>query len=188
MFDRSHEVSASTTSSSISTIRTPLDLQDAFDEACHAPRALSALIKTARLSHFDPGECRDGSLADHIAQDLQWGLSKLIDLCIDSQARIVDSYVARYQDSDEHLLKKVNATLKQVKAGWYGNDQVKMKMELTTALACTSIVAQRGDMLAGHAMELEGRIKALLKEKQPANGGKNQPAAPPDQQGQGVAA
>ncbi|ADW16455.1 hypothetical protein Despr_0271 [Desulfobulbus propionicus DSM 2032] len=186
MFDRSQEVSASTTSSSIPTIRTPLDLQDAFDEACHAPRALSALIKTARLSYFDPGECRDGSLADHIAQDLQWGLSKLIDLCIDEQARIVAGYVDRYQDSDEHLLRKVTATLEQIKTGWYGNDQVKM--ELTRALACTAIVAQRGDMLSSHAMELEGRIKALLKEKQPANGGKKQPTAPPDQQGQGVAA
>lgn len=186
MIDRSQAVTASPTSSSIPAIHTPFDLQDAFDEACHAPRALSALIKTARLSHFDPGECREGSLADHIAQDLQWGLSKLIDLCIDNQARIIDSYVARYQDSDERLLRGVNATLEQIKAGWYGDDQVKM--ELTRAMACTTIVAQRGDMLAGYALELNGRIKALLNEKQPASGGKKQPAAPPDQQGQGVAA
>jgi len=158
MLDHSKEVS---TPSPIPAIRTPLELLDAFEEACHAHRALSALIGTARLAQFDSGECYAGTPAIQIASNLQWGLSKLMDMCVDSQSRIINSYAARYQNSDENLLRKVKATLEQVKAGCFRGD--KLKMELTAAMGITQVVVQRGDMLASHARELEPVIEGMLK-------------------------
>ncbi len=179
MFERSHEVSASSTSSSIPTIRTPLDLHDAFEAACHAPRALSALIKTARLAQFDSGECRTSSLADQIADDLQGGLSKLIDLCIDDQARIIEAYVAQYQDSDEYLLENAERKISHAKAGFFTGST--LQKELCEAESLCETVIGRNGYLVDRAEAILHRLlnEELYKCVVPSKRRENQPAAPP---------
>ncbi len=188
MFDRSHEVSASSTPSSIPTIRTPLDLQDAFEEACHAPRALSALIKTARLAQFGAGECNRATLADQLANDLQWGLSKLIDLCIDNQARIIDSYLAQYQDSDECLLEKAEQKIHNAKAGAYSGSNLTRELQEAESL-CETVIGRNGYLVDKAEVILSNLLnEGLYKCVVPSKRGDKQPTAPPDHQGQGVAA
>jgi hypothetical protein len=187
MFDRSHEVSASTTSSSIPTIRTPLDLQDAFDEACHAPRALSALIKTARLSQFSSGECSTGSLADQIADDLQFGLSKLIDLCIDSQTSIIESYVAQYRDSDENLLEEAEHKIRRAKDGFFTGST--LQKELCEAERLCETVIGRNGYLVDRAEAILHRLlnEELYKCVVPSKRRENQPAPSADPRSEEVA-
>lgn len=189
MFDRSQEVSASITPSSIPAIRTPLDLQDAFEAACHAPRALSALIRTARLAQFDAGECSKGTaLADQLADDLQWGLSKLIDLCIDSQTRIIDSYVAQYQESDECLLEKAEQKIHSAKSGAYSGSNLLRELQEAENL-CETVIGHNGYLVDKAEVMLSSLLnEGLYKCVVPSKGRNKQPAGTPDQQGQGVAA
>lgn len=189
MFDHSQEVSASSTPSSIPTIRTHLDLQDAFDEACHAPRALSALLRTARLSQFDAGECSKGTtLADQLANDLQWGLAKLIDLCIDSQTRIIDSYVAQYQESDECLLEKAEQKIHSAKSGAYTGSNLLRALQEAESL-CETVIGHNGYLVDKAEVILSNLLnEGLYKFVVPSKRGNKQPAGTPDQQGQGVAA
>lgn len=183
MLDRSQGVE---TTSQIPPIRTPFDLQEALEEERYAIRALSELIKTARLSAFDSEWAEKGSLAYTIAQDLQFGLSKLLGICIDRQATIVDSYVDQYKDSDEYLLKHAETRLRMAEEGAFRPEGIKL--ELTKALGVTTVVVQRGGYLADAAKALETRIVDRLKKCQAGKGSKTHPATPPDPQDMEAAA
>lgn len=98
MFDRSHEVSASSTSSKLPANCTPTDLYNALSEDRAALLAFGELLRTARLSEFDQGMFSTALSADKVAEERQHGLARLLNLCLESQQRIIDSYLEQYQN------------------------------------------------------------------------------------------
>ena len=98
MSDRSHEVSASSTPSKLPANSTPTDLYDALYEDRAALLALGELLRTARLSEFDRGMFSSALSGDQMAEERQHGLARLLNLCIESQQRILDSYLEQYQN------------------------------------------------------------------------------------------
>lgn len=98
MFDRSQEVSASITSSKLPANSTPTDLYDALYEDRTALLTLGELLRTARLSEFDRGMFSSALSADKMAEERQHGLARLLNLCLESQQRILDSYLEQYQN------------------------------------------------------------------------------------------
>nr|WP_320010595.1 hypothetical protein [uncultured Desulfobulbus sp.] len=185
MFDCSQEV-PTTTSFHLPANCTPIELQEALHEANNAIRALSELVKSASLSWFDPQPLTRGSKAHRIAQDLQSGLGQLIDLCTERNERIIEGYVAQYEDSAAYKLKQAEQIADMASHGAFGKETVE---RLTDALSKTSAVLQGDGSLTDktRAKAIETIILELMKKWQPAKSSKKKPATLADQRGEEVA-
>lgn len=168
MSDRFQGVETTSATSQIPDPCNPFELREELDESRTALLALSELLKSASLSYFDSEQYLRGSIGYQRANNAQRGLSRLIDLCIDSQARIIDSYVDQYQESDAYLLKSAEAIVYMAQRGAYENSD---NDHLTEALSNTSTVLQRNGDLHNkvRAKDLETIISDLMKKRQPAH-------------------
>ncbi|MGD9947671.1 MAG: hypothetical protein AB7U29_04225 [Desulfobulbus sp.] len=186
MFDRSHEVSASSTTSKLPSNCTPLDLQEAFEEELYASRALVELVKTASLSRFDPGELDFTSPSGQIAQDLQYGLSKLIDLCINCQVSLIDSYVEQYKNSDEYLLDEAEIKISNAKAGAYTGSNLLRELKEAESL-CETVIGRNGHLVERAENIFSKLLNAeLYKCVVPSKKRESQPTPSADQRGEEV--
>ena len=153
MFDRLQSVSAT---SHPPPPANPLDLLDALKEEHSALRALGALIGAADPPSFD--------------RHLQFGLSKLIELCIDSQARILDSYLAQHEDSDACFMEWAASRMSLVEQGAFNPDS--RQGELESALDRATVVMRRGGPLSAPAKVIATRILDLLNQGNTATTGR----------------
>lgn len=96
---------------------TPSDLFYIITEKNHALRALGALLGTAKLSAFDSENYLPGSQGKFEVENLQFGLSKLIDLYLDDMERTVATFADEYLDSDEYLVERAAALVKMTEEG-----------------------------------------------------------------------
>ena len=84
---------------------TTVELFEIITEKNHALRAFGALLKTARLSDFDSGECYKGTPGEQEAANLQWGLSMLLDLYLTDQEQALKNFADEYLESDDYLIE-----------------------------------------------------------------------------------
>lgn len=188
MYDRSQGVdTTSATTAHALPLRTPQDLQEALEEDRNALLALGELLKTARLSAFDCETFVKGSSADIVANNVQSGLARLINLCVESQGRIVDSYVAQHKESDAGLLEQAQTLFHMANNGAFRAEAVGG--ELSEALRLAEVVACRGGDLADKAKALETSIWSNdLFLNPPTAKGKKQTVPTPSQPGKRGAA
>ncbi|KAB2889329.1 MAG: hypothetical protein F9K32_13095 [Desulfobulbaceae bacterium] len=166
------ETTAQTTTT---TPITPLDLREILEDASTAMRALGELIKTARLSDFANPVI--GSEGEAYSRDIQYGLGKIIELCLDDQKRIVDRYAEQYLDSDEYLLERAESIFSMAQHSAF--DIERTWQALSEAMQLAETVGSRGGILADRAKVLECRILGhdFYQQRHPAKNGSKTPAS-----------
>ncbi len=95
----------------------PFELRDQILCDNAALRALSVLLRTAKLSEFDTGYFTKGTPAETKAQELQYGLGLLLDFCLDRQEGMLEDYAQQYLESDEYRLKNATRLISMARRG-----------------------------------------------------------------------
>jgi hypothetical protein len=99
------------------TTLTPIDLLETLQEKNFALRAFSVLLGTARLSDFDSEQYPKHSKGWAETENLQTGLSKLLDLYITDLEQTVDEFAFEYGQSDLWKLQWASDLIRQTKEG-----------------------------------------------------------------------
>lgn len=136
------------------TTLTPLQLREIITEDNTALRALGALLRTARLADFDRDAYYDRK---DEADRLQHGLCQLVNLYLEKQERVLDTYAEQYQSSDEYVLEQAAGVWEAVKQGafltGYG-----AKRRLREVLTDLETVIERDGQGRPRAEELKAAI------------------------------
>lgn len=119
MFDDQNEVEASQQHTT-----TPFELFDIITEKNHALRAFGALLRSANLSDFDSDSYFKGSKGRFDTENLQDGLSKLIDLYLADQEQAVESFADEYGERDEWMIRDINGLINLAKEGAFLNGHI----------------------------------------------------------------
>ena len=106
---------------------TPIDLLETIQSKNHALRALGALLSTAKLSSFDTESCIQGSQAMFEIENMQYGLSKLIDLYIDDLEQTIEKFADEYEKSDESRIKSVLFLIKLSEEGAWPEGRIPIE-------------------------------------------------------------
>ena len=131
---------------------TPSDLFDIITEKNHALRALGALLGTAKLSEFDSEKFTPGSQGKFDADNLQLGISKLVNLYLDDLERTLSDFSEEHQNSDEYLVDRSASLIKMAEEGVFRAGCIPEATFLETLVDLETVIDRKGvySLMAGN--------------------------------------
>lgn len=133
-----------------------LDIQSEFIHFNNSLRALGALLKSSNLYDF-----ADEDLANSInpekneeSENLRWGLSQLINLCLDHQEKILSKYCDQYLESDFYLMEHSRVSINLIESGAL-RTQDDVKNSLNKTVVSLDTIINRGGILKLQAEKMK---------------------------------
>ncbi len=117
-----------------------MDIADKIHSNNFALRALSELLSTSDLELFT------GPRGNERADNLRWGLSQIINLCIDHQESILSGYVDQYQQSDVRVMASAENCISHVKQGAFCTREAAVNALQETVLELDSVMDRGGPL------------------------------------------
>ncbi len=127
------------------------DLRDEILGYDFALRAVAALLKESSLGCFS--DELYGEKMKHEAADLRWGLSQVIELCLDRQEKTLSDYADQYHNSDQYIVKRASDVINMIEHGAFNSIHASVE-RMRENIASLDIVINRDGELKSKALHL----------------------------------